>query len=89
MSTQLEMAKVFSVSEPSNNAERIVFDELRKDLSYDYYLLYNGSFQNYVNGNLGDLTSKEQAKNFFSTWIKKTYVYCEDEKAEDLLLTAI
>lgn len=48
------MAKVFSVSEPSNNAERIVFDELRKNLSNDFYLLNNRSFQDYVSGSLRD-----------------------------------
>lgn len=48
------MAKVFSVSEPVNNAERIVMNQLKKNLSNDFYLLNNRSFQMFVNGKLRD-----------------------------------
>lgn len=48
------MAKAFTVSEPSDEAEEIVFNLLKNNLSDDFYILNNKSFRRYLNGKQKD-----------------------------------
>jgi hypothetical protein len=48
------MAKAFTVSEPSDEAEEIVYNQLKNNLSDDFYILNNKSFRKYLNGRQKD-----------------------------------
>lgn len=48
------MARAFTVSEPSDEAEEIVFNQLKNNLSDDFYILNNKSFRKYLNGRQKD-----------------------------------